>query len=601
VSQPLTPFGNQSVEKTPEIKRIASLPRRVWSDDAATQLAAQLTKELKTPKGTMSLRPVQAVALYEVMEAGGLFGPIRVGGGKTLLTLLIPLVLEAKRPLLLLPAALVEKTWHDRKALAEHWRLPTNVQSLSYELLGLVQSAQKLDYTRPDLIVGDECHLLKNHSAGRTRRVTRYMRENPSTKFVGVSGTVMKGSIQDFAHILRWCLKDKAPVPATDDETKTWADALDEKVNPLARRKPGALFKLLDDFDYEQLARDVIVGGSATTRARLIFQARLLETPGVVASSRTDGVTCSLRVSALDYRPAPVTELHVANMKGYNDTKEMRERGESLAWTTPDGWTFSEAIELRRYIRELALGFHGVWDPRPPTEWISARRNWASFVRDTLAASRTLDTELQVVTATDAGTLPEGRRELGPVLLASWRAERDKPDAFKINAKPVWHDDAALQACVKWAEREKGIVWCEHVFFAKRLAQLSGCVYYGADGRNEAGDSITDVKSGRAIIASVQANSTGRNLQMFATNLVTSCPPGASTIEQLIGRTHRDGQEADTVMVDVLRGCREHHEAFFRAVDGAKAAETLLGHSQKLLLADLCFPSIATRTEPLWI
>ena len=55
-------------------------------------------------------------------------------------------------------------------------------------MLGLVQSAQKLDYIQPDLIIADECHLLKNHKAGRTRRVTRYMREHPETKFVGVSG-----------------------------------------------------------------------------------------------------------------------------------------------------------------------------------------------------------------------------------------------------------------------------------------------------------------------------------------------------------------------------------------------------------------------------
>ena len=586
-----SPFGSQFVSHTSEVSRIAALPRRVWSEEEAEKLAALLTRELKTPDGTMALRPVQAISLYEAMEVGGLFGPVRVGGGKTLVTLLLPLVLEAKRPVLLLPAALVEKTWHDRKNLAEHWRLPINIQIISYELLVLVQSAQKLEYIQPDLIVADECHMIKNHRAGRTRRVVRYMNARPETRFVGVSGTVMKGSVRDFAHLLRWALKDQAPIPATDDEVQAWADALDEKVNPLSRRRPEALFKLagptrdrgrelaqlLDEHEQDDM-----------TRARRAFQSRLLETRGVVASSRTDGVTCSLRVSALEYQPSPVTEQHIDSMR--HGVKDAHGAYVVRPWTTPDGWTFSEAIEFRMYLRQLALGFHSVWDPRPPPEWIEARRDWAGFVRETLAESRTLDTELQVVNAVDAGRLQT-------CTLGAWRAVRD---TFTIQPKDIWHDDAALNACAAWMEREKGIVWSEHRFFARRLAELTGAPYYGANGLNERGESITHVKSGRAIIASVQANATGRNLQMFSTNLVTSCPPGSAIMEQLIGRTHRDGQEADEVTVDILLGCREHADAFQRALEGAKAAADTLGHDQKLLLADLCVPDISSRRGPLW-
>ena len=132
-----------------------------------------------------------------------------------------------------------------------------------------------------------------------------------------------------------------------------------------------------------------------------------------------------------------------------------------------------------------------------------------------------------------------------------------------------------------------GIVWCEHRFFAVRLSQMTGVVYYGANGCTETGESITSVKPGKPIIASIQANATGRNLQMFSENLITSCPTSAQTLEQLIGRTHRDGQEADEVTVDILLGCREHREAFDRALDGARAAADVLGHDQKLLLADV--------------
>jgi hypothetical protein len=588
-----SPFGSRYVPSTPEIARIAALPRRTWFDEAAAELAEMLTRELKTPGGTMKLRPVQAIALYEAMECGGLFGPIRVGGGKTALTLIAPLVLEAKRPVLLLPAMLIEKTRHDRKILAEHWHLPTNLQIISYELLGLVQSAQKLEYIRPDLIVADECHYLKNHRAGRTRRVTRYMHEHPETKFVGVSGTVMKASVKDFAHLLRWALKGNAPIPVTEDEVEAWADALDERVNPLARRQPEALLALSAGSLQNDRGRELAglldtLERDDVARARRAFQSRLLETRGVVASSRTDGVTCSLRVSGLEYQPSAVTEQHIGSMR--NGVKDAHGKFVVWPWTTPDGWSFSEPFEFRMYLRQLALGFHGIWEPRPPPEWIEARRNWASFVRETLEESQVLDTELQVANTVDQG-------KISTTTLERWRAVRD---TFTIQPKDVWHDDAALTACAAWMEKERGIVWCEHRFFARRLAQLTCAPYYGANGLSESGESITVVKPGRAIIVSRQANATGRNLQMFSTNLVTSCSPCAQIVEQLIGRTHRDGQEADEVTVDILLGCREHHDSFQRALDGARAAADTLGHDQKLLLADIVMPDISSRKGPLW-
>jgi hypothetical protein len=59
----------------------------------------------------------------------------------------------------------------------------------------------------------------------------------------------------------------------------------------------------------------------------------------------------------------------------------------------------------------------------------------------------------------------------------------------------------------------------------------------------------------------------------------------------MIGRTHRDGQAADTVTVDVLFGCREHWDSLEKALEGARMVNQTLGASQKLLVADLTYPS----------
>ena len=565
----VAPFGSTSVAHTDEVRRIAALPRRSWTPEEIEKLCDTMTRELKTPRGTMRMNAVQAIGLYEMMEAGGLFGPIFVGGGKTLLTLLCPLVLEAKRPILLLPASLIEKTWADRRLYAEHFYLPTNLQFISYESLSLVQNAKRLDYILPDLIVADELHYLANHRSGRGRRVGRYMKEHPETKFVGVSGTVMKKSITEFGRILRWALKDNAPVPKTDDELTTWAECLDNGVNPLVRRKPGAMMSLAGTKP----------GTPGTLeQAREVFQKRLLETRGVVASLNGDDVGCSILVRALEYKLSPLTEGHFQHVR--------------KLWQTPDGWDFMQAVELRMYLRQLALGFHGIWRPRPPPEWLNPRKAWHSFARETLSHSHTLDTPLAVANAIDAGHLDDQGA------LDRWRAVEK---TFTINPEPRWHDEAALEAATKWAATEKGIIWVEHRFFGQKLAKTLGTSYYGPEGLDANDKSIKDDKGGKAIIASVFACKQGFNLQgAFSTNLVTSCPSGSSILEQLIGRTHRPGQEADVVTVDIMLGCDAQMEAFDRAMDGAETAKGILGHPQKLLLADKTMPDISGRRGHLW-
>lgn len=547
--------GRKEVGNSLELERILALPRRVV--DGAS-LVASLTEALKTPQGTWTLRPLQAQALHDVGQCGGLFGPLRVGSGKTLITLLAPLVLRAVRPVLLLPAALIGKTELERRQLSEHWRIPSNIRMMSYEMLGREQGARLLDFYKPDLIIADECHKLKNKRAGVTRRVIRYFQEYPATKCVAVSGTIMKSSLRDFAHVARWCLKGNTPLPNTEEELDVWSDALDERTNLFQRLDPGALVALSG-------------GDSDLGAVRRGLQSRLLETPGVVGSTG-DQVACSLLIEGHAYSVSDETEKNFCQLRSL--------------WETPDGWAFSEAVELWRHARELALGFHYVWSPRPPSDWLDARREWASFVRRVIGRSRSLDTELQVVHAVDDGKVDDAG------LLEAWRSLRP---TFKPHTEVVWHDSSALEFCAKWMERGAGIVWCEHVLFAEALSKAVSRPYFGANGVDAGGSTIEQATG--AVIASVAANSTGRNLQKWSRNLITSCPMNAPIWEQLLGRTHRDGQRADTVEVDVMIGCSEHVNGFERARGAARAQLDMLGHTQKLLLADVVMPATPVQGE----
>lgn len=556
-------FSKRTIAASPELHRVRNLPRRTWTDEHLEDLATKLTALLKTPEGTMRLRPKQALALHDAGICNGLVGSLRVGGGKTLISMLAPRVMHPapERPLLILPAALVEKTEADRHNLSKHWKIARNLYIRSFEFLGRIAAEKFFEEFDPDLIIIDEAHRAKNKRAGVTRRLIRHMHRRPNTRVIILSGTVVKKSLKDAAHLIRWALKDNAPIPREDGELEEWADALDEGVNVLRRVDPGPLVTLAG----------IDRTGDPLVDARRAFRQRLSETPGFVETTG-DQVACSLNISVVRYPEHPVTNQHFETLRA--------------KWETPDGWMESEAVAIWRHARELSLGFHYVWDPRPPKAWLDARRAWAKFVRDTLSRSRTLDTELQVVNAVKSGALrsPE---------FYTWSEIRP---SFTPVQRALWHDDSALEKCQEWMEEHDGIVWCEHTFFAEELSRRSGVPYFGAQGRTAAGESIVDFasseKAGKVpIIASIAANATGRNLQAWNKNLVTTGITQAADWEQLLGRTHRDGQKADEVFVEALLGCFEHWDAWNRAKAYAVATQDTYGADQKLLIATVDMPS----------
>lgn len=556
-------FTVREVQRSPELERILALPRRTWTKAQEAAAIEELTARFRRHGGSMRLRGVQARALWEVLHTGGLVGPIRVGGGKTLLSLLIFVALRAVRGVLLVPAALAGKTEREFDELAHHWYVPTRPYVMSYEALGREKAAKFLETYRPDVIVADEAHRLKNRKAACTRRVERHMKAHPETRFIAISGTLIGTSLLDATHLISWALKENSPVPRTAHEASEWAAALDEGHDPMdGIMSPGALLALAVPGDT----------GPAVEVARRGFRDRFLSTPGVV-SSDDGGVGCSLRISDVEYEIPPDMDAHFRKLRN--------------EWTLPDGWTLTQAVQAWQHARELALGMYNVWDPRPPVEWLRARSEWAAYVREVLKTSRTLDSELMVRDAVLDGRHPEGAG-----ILEAWL--RIAP-TFTIQPRPEWHGTFALEACERWMKQAPGIVWTGHTFFAQELARRTGAPYYGPGGVDSRGRPIEAENGKSPIIASIAANSTGRNLQRaFSRNLITAPTSSGKTWEQLLGRTHRDGQTADEVIVDVLLGCREHYDALVRARAGAAANEQMTGHSQKLLIADVLWPGDVT-------
>lgn len=551
----------RGVSKTADFMRIQALPRRVWEEAGdLEELRVTLTEALRPEHTTLPkeelfhLLTIQAAALREVHDQGGGFLPISVGGGKALISLLIPVVLNAKRPMLFVPADLREQT--NRKVIPEmknHFKLHPDLRVVGYSEISLAKNKDMLEEYEPDVIIFDEGHALKSVRAGRTRRVRRYMKTHPDTIVVILSGTISNRSLKDYQHLAQWCLGiDNAPLPAKFNELSEWADALDDGVADHARMAPGALSMLCDPGE----------------NARQGYRRRLTETPGVIASGAEE-LDVSLRINRLD----PQTPGKVSRMLGV-----LRDQ-----WEDPNGAALSEAVDVWRVARQLALGFWYQWQPPAPREWIDARRVWKKYVRETIRHNRRgLDTELQVWNEMKTAIQTGEASGEGVIAWHDWRAVKD---TFKPNPVPVWEDTFAVDAVSNWVDKGPGIVWVEHRAVGERLGKDLGIPYFGAGKKA----SLEILDAAGPVVASIAAHGQGKNLQQWNRNLVTAPSSSGKTWEQKMGRTHRFGQKADTVSFDVFLHDQSLEDSFRKALAAANYLEDTLGGRQRLNYADITF------------
>lgn len=581
----------QAVGDSADLRRIQALPRRERPSDEQLKVIAD---DLKRRFGIVnpacrcralgrpccdSLLPTQAWALHEAEAVGGILGPIGVGHGKTLLDMLTPLVVGAKRAVLLLPPNLkrqfLEADW---AYYGQHWRLPNLSGGKSYvpgapflyvvafsELSGAKATAL-LEGLKPDVIIVDEAHNVRNKTAARTKRFLRYLKD--AQKVGGVrlfcwSGTLTSRSLRDYGHLATHALGEGSPVPNHHPTLEEWAASLDPSDFP---SPPGRLLTLGTDGD---------------VRAR--FRARLVSTPGVVSSGDAASCQASLIISERRVEAPDVVKKHLAALEA--------------TWQRPDGDELVDALSKARCARELACGFFYRWrwprgEPVPVIEaWLAARKEWHKELREKLkrggahmdspllctkAAIRWYEGYTHVERDRDGNEIRrfrvEPRTRSGP--LPTWESEhwlrwKEVRDSAKPETEAVWLDDFLVEDSLAWLREGAGLLWYEFAGFAERLARRArdagdACVVAGPGDDGNA--RVLSLTGKEAVISSIRAHGTGKNLQQFARNLVANPPSDGATWEQLLGRTHRTGQQADEVTFEVYR----HTEAFREAVEKAR-------------------------------
>lgn len=259
---------------------------------------------------------------------------------------------------------------------------------------------------QPGLLILDEVHSLKLKNATRTMRVNNYMEAFPNTVVFAMSGTLTTRSIYDYAHIIKWCLKDMAPLPFvhddkwmfggkpytkdgsgpfTHEDLQAWAAVLDsDKKSPPTSREFALLEPLRDRFavedDYKRAnttAADY-ESGTAEIEAKIAvmrhsYRHRLVMTPGVVATSES-----SLQIPLIMEKIRVTAPREVEDALNFLDQK----------WETLDQEDIiSDAMIMAAHKRHVGAGFwyKRIWkDGIKDQQWIDDRKLWHSLAREEL-------------------------------------------------------------------------------------------------------------------------------------------------------------------------------------------------------------------------
>lgn len=538
-----------------ESRRILSLP--AWDREEMLKQAEpggplDYTERLRISTGTMQLKPIQNLALHWIREKKGLVGPLAVGSGKTIISLLAPVVMNAQRPILLVPPTMQIPVRREIDALQHHFRLPQNLLIIPYSQLSVAKSSALLEEVKPDLIVADEAHCIRSPDTARTKRVLRYFRQFPTTRFVALSGTLTAKSLKDYAHLCELALRGGSPLPTETADLLAWANCLDADSTPQGRDwNLFAQFCDLRHVDDEAHRKDM---------AREHFQRRFVTTPGVVATTEAS-VQCSLNfIERKLYTPPAVQEA-------------LRELHRT--WCRPDGEEMEEALAVWRLGMQMSQGFYLRWiwpNGVVDHEWLNARAEWHRQVRYVLQQNITgLDSPFLVWQGVSRGLLTD------PAIIrawAGWDAVRHRPTP---PTETVWLDDFLVQDALAWLEEHpKGLVWHSDLAIEGAL-RAAGIPTYG---RGEV-PPLDGSVGGMAL--SVRVHGTGLNLQHHhSENLMLSFSSSGKTMEQLIGRTHRQGQAADEVALHYYRHTTDAQAAVLDARRNAKYIEDTQGSPQKL-------------------
>lgn len=601
-----------------EIRRIVELPRapEITPEQAETLSHTFIRASAYEGKcgcdwcherGNPHLRLLddQSKGLHSFLLNGRGFYSVKVGGGKTAIAQLMASIAYqegAEKILILLPPSVYDQFWNrdliwarEHLAMSVPWyglgKIPRNKRLLlagsgrpgayvlPYSCLSTEDTIQVLSDIDPDLVIADEAQNLRGDSA-KTKRWWGFVnRREVHPKIVAMSGTLTSKSPQDYHKLIKACLQEGCPLPRGAMEAARWSELL----------KSGAEPPTLQDIeDMRPLLVWASVNGRNTKAMRTAYRLRLNTAPGVIVSSgKALGVGLEIRNT-----PKKVPSEIVRLMSRVQEDFE-----------TPEGEVLPHMIQIHETLRQLSAGFwtRHFWDEDHPRveeakDLFDLRQDYAKALREFFGATRYprqgQDTPMAVGKWHHTYGAIQGHQDLYD-LWAEIKAT-DDPELPERLSEPVWVSDYKIKAALAWARSRKregsnqlGILWCHHQEVQRAVHQAlkeAGLpvLWKGAGTRWLYGDGSERF----FCVASISSHMEGKNLQQHRNQHLVQWPRPANHMEQLLGRLHRTGQQADRLVVQTNVSTEfDKLQVAATLCDTVYLAETL-GGNPKLLLAD---------------
>ena len=540
-----------------DIARILSLPK--WPHEAEDSLVSKWSTALQRHGNPPQLRPIQAMVcerVFQLLEAAptqpyGLFCPIGVGHGKTLISMLLGRLYKAKKPLLIVPPDMLALAKADMLHWSSHYIFP-RPHIIAYSKLSSPKASDLLERLAPDLIILDEAHCLRRKNAARTKRMTRYMTKHPQTRVVALSGTLTTRSILDYAHIMEWAIRGLSVLPLTWHLLELWAAVLDVHGIP-DEASLNAVLPLLREYG------TVTGQGTLQEKIQRSYYKRLRSCPGVVSTVKS---SCDATLVLRLHKP-PVSETI------HNALEHLEKE-----WVLPDGTEIVDGLTYHRNAMHLSAGFFYEWvwpNGIPDVEYLEARKQWHQTLRHELRYS---SREHYDSPALIEKAINEFRCKSD--VASSYEVWRQVKERKMPPTRAVWLTEDVPLWALMWRERMKKqdtILWYKSRAMGNALYHGDSVPVYGA-GTNPP-------KKGKPAL-SIAVHHKGKNLFHWSEQCILEPPTNGAIWEQLLGRTHRQGQQADTVYCDVLLHTKFYKRALKNAKADAKYIENTTGQRQKL-------------------
>jgi len=371
-------------------------------------------------------------------------------------------------------------------------------------------------------------------------------------------------SLSDYAHLLVLCLRERTPLPLEWKHLEGWRQSLDVDGRPEWHHY-DSLLPVIKRYDPSCTWSERFTDRRA--KARAAFSTHLRGAAGVMATDKAAlGVSLHIeRITDLGGHYSPIIK---------SALKLLLDEG-----CSPDGETYYEdPAEIARVAKQLSLGYYYRWVwpwGQMDLEWLQARSQWARLCRWELqrGARDGYDSPALVEQSLRASGATRQNGQLY-MALAAWDRQRHKPPP---PVEAVWLDDSIIKWAVARVKRTGECLWYQSKAVAAKLQQTSLKTF-------TAGDDAIDVSPTPAAY-SVAAHGTGLNLQGYHRALIIEPPSSGAKWEQLLGRLHRPGQEADEVCFALLAHTAPLKKCLTSGIEDATYIRSTTQNEQKLCIA----------------